>query len=97
VEFRWPAILGIAGFFLTVTIVAFLVVEAITATTGMSRMEALGDVFFWLGVGFSGVGVASTGSSVARGQWSSAGRLGIPTLLFGLAAIAYSLAARGGA
>jgi hypothetical protein len=97
VAFRWPAILGIAGFFLTVTIVAFAAVEAITATTGMSRMDALGDVFFWLGMGFSGVGVVSTGSGVARGQLSSGIRIGIPTLLFGLAAIAYSLAVRAGA
>ncbi len=93
---RW-AILGIVGFFLTVTIVAFAAVEAITATTGMARMDALGDVFFWLGMGFSGIGVASTGSSLARGQGSSGSRLGIATLLFGLAAIAYSLAVRAGA
>lgn len=93
---RWAAILGILGFFLTVTIVAFAAVEAITATTGMARMDALGDVFFWLGMGFSGVGVASTGTSLARGQGPSGLRLGIPTLLFGLAAIAYGLAVRAG-
>lgn len=92
--FRWWGIVGIVGFFLTVTIVAFAAVEAITATTGMARMDASGDVFFWLGMGFSGVGVASTGSNFARGQVS---RLGISTLLFGLAAIAYSLAVRAGA
>jgi hypothetical protein len=46
---RWRA-LSLIEILLTVTIVALAAEEAITATTQGDRFEALGDVFFWLGL-----------------------------------------------
>ena len=84
-------------FFLTVTIIAFAVEEAFTATTGMDRAEALGDVFFWLGVACTGFGVAPSGAGYIRGGISR-GPFRSPalaTLFYGLALVAFSIVVRG--
>ena len=64
---------------MTVTIVALAAEEAITATTHMDRFDALGDILW------------RTGSGGRRGGVLS---LAIGTTLYGLAAIAFSLAVR---
>jgi hypothetical protein len=93
---RW-SIISLLEFFLTVTIVAIAAEEAVTATTQMDRFDALGDIFFWLGLAFTtgGLGAAGvlwrTGSGGSRGRFLS---LAIGTTLYGLAAIAFSLAVR---
>jgi hypothetical protein len=91
--------LGALGFFLTVTIVAIAAEEAITATTRMDRFEALGDVFFWLGLFFTTAGLGATGAVWRKGSGGSGGgglSLAIGTILYGLASIAFSLAVRAG-
>ena len=92
---RW-AYLGVIEFVLTVTIIALAAEEAITATTGMDRLEALGDVFFWLGVAFATTGLAAAGVGWRRGAGASRGfiTLAIGAILYGLAAVAFSLAVR---
>jgi hypothetical protein len=88
--------LGLVGFLLTVTIVAIAAEEAITATTQMGRFEALGDVFFWLGLAFTLTGLAAGGALWRGGAGGRGGRgsLAIGTVLYGLAAIAFSFAVR---
>lgn len=93
---RWGA-LSLLEFFLTVTIVALAAEEAITATTQADRFDALGDVFFWLGLSFTTAGLGATGVLWRKGSGGSRGRLlslAIGTILYGLAAIAFSLAVR---
>lgn len=93
---RWGA-LHLLELFLTVTIVAIATEEAITATTQMDRFVALGDVFFWLGLFFAAGGLGTAGVLWRRGSGSARGgapSLAIGTVLYGLAAIAFSLAVR---
>jgi hypothetical protein len=91
---RWGA-LSLLELFLTVTIVAIAAEEAITATTQTDRLSALGDVFFWLGLFFTAGGLGAAGV-LSRKGYSRGGvfSLAIGIILYGLAAIAFSLAVR---
>lgn len=90
---RWGA-LHLIEFFLTVSIVAIAAEEAITATTQADRFEALGDVCFWLGLFFATGGLGGVLVLRRRGSRTGVFPLAVGTVLYGLAAIAFSLAVR---